>query len=148
MESQSLPADEEVTAFTDRLRLTLRPILRGLLSDRVVPLGQLGVLQHLSVNATATAKELAASEHVSPQSMTVLIRELRNKGLIEATPDSTDGRRTRLSITVAGTEWLRAERTRTSGWLHQAVAERLSQRDMDTIEAALPALEKLGKATN
>ncbi|WP_182047555.1 MarR family winged helix-turn-helix transcriptional regulator [Curtobacterium sp. ME26] len=139
------PEIADTAAFTDALRLTLRPLLRGLLADRVIPLGQLGVLQQLSVHDSTTAKELAVAERVSPQSMTVLVRELREKGLVAATPDNSDGRKVRLSITVAGKNQLDSERTRSSGWLNKAVAAQLSAAEIETIKAALPALKKLGK---
>jgi DNA-binding MarR family transcriptional regulator len=86
--------------------------------------------------------DLAQAELVSAPSITRLVAELEAKSLVSRTPDPADGRAWLIQVTDAGLEAVReARRVR-----QQIVAELLdplSADEVTSIEAALPALERM-----
>ncbi len=86
--------------------------------------------------------DLAQAELVSAPSITRLVAELEGKALVSRTPDPADGRASLIQVTNAGLEAVQvARRVR-----QQMVAELLGPLSADevaSIEAALPALERL-----
>ena len=86
--------------------------------------------------------DLAQAELVSAPSITRLVAELEAKSLVSRTPDPADGRASLIQVTDAGLEAVReARRVR-----QQIVAELLdplSADEVTSIEAALPALERM-----
>jgi len=86
--------------------------------------------------------DLAQAELVSAPSITRLVAELEGKALVSRTPDPADGRASLIQVTDAGLEAVQvARRVR-----QQMVAELLGPLSADevaSIEAALPALERL-----
>ena len=86
--------------------------------------------------------ELAQLEGVSAPGATRIVAELETRGLVGRTVDPDDGRAFRIQVTAAGADAiLRARAARA-----KVVAELLSglsPAELDAIEAALPALEKV-----
>jgi len=85
---------------------------------------------------------LAAYEGVTQPAMTQLVDRLQGMGLLERTPDPSDGRVVRVRITGAG----RALLARRRAVRAERVAEllvRLSPGDQALLTAALPAMEAL-----
>ena len=86
--------------------------------------------------------DLAQAELVSAPSITRLVAELEGNSLVSRTPDPADGRASLIQVTDAGLEAVQvARRVR-----QQMVAELLGPLSADevaSIEAALPALERL-----
>ena len=86
--------------------------------------------------------DLAQAELVSAPSITRLVAELEGKALVSRTPDPADGRASLIQVTDAGLEAVQvARRVR-----QQMVADLLGPLSADevaSIEAALPALERL-----
>jgi DNA-binding MarR family transcriptional regulator len=86
--------------------------------------------------------ELAQLEGVSAPGATRIVAELETRGLVGRTVDPDDGRAFRIQVTAAGANAiLRARAARA-----KVVAELLSglsPAELDAIEAALPALEKV-----
>ena len=86
--------------------------------------------------------DLAQAELVSAPSITRLVAELEGKALVSRTPDPADGRASLIQVTDAGLEAVQVAR-----WVRQQmVAELLGPLSADevaSIEAALPALERL-----
>lgn len=115
-------------------------------SERSISLGKMGVLSRLSNDGAATASALSAALHISPQAITIVVRELEALGLVARTPDAADRRRIWVDITDAGRARLTFERGAGSGWLDEAVTEKLSADERATLAAALPVLRKLSTA--
>jgi len=69
------------------------------------------------------------------------VAHLRRDGLVEASPDASDGRSQRLTATPAGMDALRAERRR----LVDAVATRLTAWDDDDLGALTRLLDRLAE---
>lgn len=90
----------------------------------------------------ATATELAECERVTAPSVSRSLNRLEALGLIERTPDETDGRVTRICLTDAG----RSERENILRSREEWLIDRLSSLSADDLRKllkALPALERL-----
>lgn len=89
-----------------------------------------------------TLGELAAVEQVSPPTTTRLVTKLEEMGLVVRTADPSDGRVSRVDVTVEGHRQLAESRERRDTWLRARLAE-LSSDDVDALVAAVGALERL-----
>ncbi len=86
--------------------------------------------------------ELAQVELVSAPSITRVVAELEAKALVSRTPDPADGRAALIQVTDAGLEAVRVAR-RVRQQIVADLLEPLSPDEVATIEAALPALERM-----
>jgi DNA-binding MarR family transcriptional regulator len=85
--------------------------------------------------------ELAAIEQVSAPSVTRTVAELETRGLVVRSVDPDDGRAIRLEATSAGLDAiLRARAARAA--VVSEMLDGLERDEIDSIEAALPALER------
>jgi DNA-binding MarR family transcriptional regulator len=125
------------------LRLVVGQLIRRLRVEHTFPQSQIQVLSRLDRLGPATASTLAAESHVRPQSMGETIAELHRAGLVDRSPDPTDGRRILVAITDRGQEELNEDRRRREGWLAEAIAGELSDDERKTLAAALPLLRRL-----
>lgn len=97
----------------------------------------LGLLATLHREGPMPGVALAEAEGLQPQSLTRLLGALVANGMIERTPDSADRRNLIISITLEGRRALRAAMQARRRWLNDALADRLSDAERDTlIEAA------------
>jgi DNA-binding MarR family transcriptional regulator len=129
--------------LANELRHAMRPIFRRQLAEGGMSLGKRGVLQHLYRSEPRTAAELATAEQVKPQSMTAMLHELEELGLVERSSDVADGRKVWLRLSTAGRTWVLDQRTSQDGWLVNAVGDLLTDDDRIILETALPVLRKL-----
>jgi DNA-binding MarR family transcriptional regulator len=106
--------------------------------------GQVTLLVQIKVSPGITASELAERERVSAPGMSGHITRLESAGLIERTR-ATDRRRIGLTLTEAGEQVLADVKRRRTAWLAERL-ENLTPDERESIEAALPALEKLLEA--
>ena len=106
--------------------------------------GQVTLLVQIKRNPGITASELAERERISAPGMSGHISRLETATLIERTR-ATDRRRIGLTLTPAGEQVLEDVRRKRTAWLSEHL-KGLSPEERDTIEAALPALEKLLEA--
>jgi len=106
--------------------------------------GQVTLLVQIKRNPGITASELAERERISAPGMSGHISRLETATLIERTR-ATDRRRIGLTLTPAGEQVLADVRRKRTAWLAEHL-KGLSPEERDTIEAALPALEKLLEA--
>lgn len=86
--------------------------------------------------------DLAQAELVSAPSITRLVAELEGKLLVSRTPDPADGRASLIQVTDAGLEAVQVAR-RVRQQMVAELLEPLSADEVASIEAALPALERL-----
>jgi DNA-binding MarR family transcriptional regulator len=106
--------------------------------------GQVTLLVQIKMSPGITASELAERERVSAPGMSGHIARLESAGLIERTR-AADRRRIGLTLTEAGEQVLADVKRRRTAWL-AARLENLTAGERESIEAALPALEKLLEA--
>jgi DNA-binding MarR family transcriptional regulator len=74
--------------------------------------------------------------------MSQTLGELETLGLIERSPDETDGRRTKIALTAAGRQTVYEERARRDGWLAKEIAT-FTPEERKILEQAVPLLERL-----
>ena len=101
------------------------------------------VLLHLNRHGESTVSELAALEGVRTQSMGATVNALKKAGYVVGHPDLEDGRKTRLSMTDAFRQKIKAKRLVREEWLQQRIVERLTEQEIHALHQALPALNKL-----
>src|SRR5215510_13934842 len=78
---------------------------------------QLSALARIVREGPVTASALAVAEHVRPQSIGEIVGALKLGGLVAATPDPNDGRKTLLSATAAGRKLVRSVTELREAWL-------------------------------
>ncbi|MDQ1570370.1 MAG: hypothetical protein QOF79_1044 [Actinomycetota bacterium] len=109
-----------------------------------------GGLSHGLLSALATVAktgphrlaELGQIEQVSAPGMTRIIAELEARDLVARRPDPDDGRAVLIEVTQAGMDAVFRARAARADVVAGLLAE-LDAAELATIEAALPALEKL-----
>jgi DNA-binding MarR family transcriptional regulator len=143
--------NESVARGSGTLANRLRPVLLRLARELRreihtlgVTSGQVTLLVQIKRNPGITASELAERERISAPGMSGHISRLEAATLIERTR-ATDRRRIGLTLTPAGEQVLEDVRRKRTAWLSEHLTG-LSPEERDTIEAALPALEKLLEA--
>jgi DNA-binding MarR family transcriptional regulator len=100
-------------------------------------------LSRLDRGGPATSAALAKLEQISPQSMGATLGGLETRGLIERTPDDSDGRRVVLSVTDAGREVLRDRRSARAEQLAQVLDQHFSTAERAKLAAIAPLLDRL-----
>jgi len=141
----------QVTNDSGTLANRLRPVLLRLARELRreihavgVTGGQVSLLIQIKKRPGITASELAEAERISAPGMSGHIARLEAGKLIERTR-AQDRRRIGLTITPAGDKVLTAVRKRRTAWLASHLKD-LSADELATIEAAVPALERLLEA--
>jgi DNA-binding MarR family transcriptional regulator len=89
-----------------------------------------------------TATAVAEQERVSAPAMSNHVARLEQAGLIARSREGLDRRRVGLSLTAEGEKVLRSVRQRRTAWL-AARLDKLTDKERQAVELALPALEKL-----
>ena len=138
-----------MTELADRLlgvvqgiRRVVRRRVRADVPGFPLPGAQVEVLRVVAdqpgIGVAAAAREL----HLAANSVSTLVNQLVEAGLLRREPDPADRRATRLEITGAARERMATWRRARTGLVADALAG-LSEEDTAAIEQALPALEKL-----
>lgn len=135
----------DARALTDtvtRLRRVLRSSIRTDYPWEALPMAQVEVLQLLQEIAPARVGDLASRLRLSPSTVSGLVGQLMNAGLVERGTDPVDRRVAVVELTEAGStqlaEWTRAHERRMA-----AALEKLGVVERYAISAALPALGQL-----
>jgi DNA-binding MarR family transcriptional regulator len=106
--------------------------------------GQVSLLIQIKTSPGITASELAERERISAPGMSGHIARLEAANLIERTR-ATDRRRIGLTVTAEGDRVLANVKKRRTAWLAERL-KGLTDDERESIEAALPALERLLEA--
>ena len=122
------------------MRLARR--LRSERGDHGLTLTQLACLATLHRHGAMTPSDLAAHEKVQPPSMTRTVNGLAEHGLVQRTPDPTDGRQVMVSLTDAGADLLARDRAQREEWLTQRLDE-LTPDERATMKKAATILDRL-----
>jgi DNA-binding MarR family transcriptional regulator len=127
----------------------LRPTLLHLnrrLRRELAPLGitggQAALLWAIRSNPGIGLQELADLEGVSAPAMSAHVDRLEAAGLVARRRSERDRRRVELEVIDAGHRVLRSARRRRTAWLAERLRG-LEPDELERIEAALPALERL-----
>jgi DNA-binding MarR family transcriptional regulator len=103
---------------------------------------QLSVLGALAKHEAMTIGELAAHEQVKPPSMTRIVSNMEEAGLVVRRPHPTDKRQVVVELTDAAHTLIAANRRRRDEWL-QTKLKKLTPEERDILRKAAPVLERL-----
>ena len=139
-------ANEKAENAATAIRRSVTRLARRLRLERVphgVSASKLIVLGHLLRNGVTTAKELAALEHVQPQSLTRILVELERARLIHREQAETDRRQVHITITQNGRDLLVRDAERQDEWLGRVMAAVLTDAERDVLSIAGRLLTRL-----
>ena len=103
---------------------------------------QLSVLGALGKHEAMTIGELAAHEQVKPPSMTRIVSNMEEAGLVVRRPHPSDKRQVVVELTGAAHTLIAANRRRRDEWL-QTKLKKLTPEERDILRKAAPVLERL-----
>jgi DNA-binding MarR family transcriptional regulator len=106
---------------------------------------QVELLRLLRREPGLSVREAAGRLRVAPNTVSTLVRQLGDAGLVGRERDGDDGRVARLVLTEEARQWLTAWRDERAGVLLGALG-RLDARDRRALEAALAPLHRLTEA--
>ena len=140
--TQGFPADALRRAVAK-----LQRQLRRLRADHGVSASKLIILGRLNrAEAPLTAVDLARLERLQPQSLTRIIAELEELGLVSRRQSDVDRRQILINITQAGRDLLRADAREQTAWIAAAVEARLSGTEQGLLALAVSLLDRIGEA--
>ena len=134
-----VPDDPRIAAAFDRFGEALR---------RLTPRDELSLtaastLRRLERSGPHRLSDLFGPEGITQPAMTQLVTRLEREGLAARGSDPADGRVVVVSITDAGRAAITRRRERRAAALAE-VLRRLAPEDRAALDAAVPALERLG----
>jgi DNA-binding MarR family transcriptional regulator len=106
---------------------------------------EMAALSRLDREGPATASDLARAEQITPQGMGATLNGLARRGLVDRTPDPSDGRRTFISLTEAGRQVVHDKRSARTQQLAQVLSDRFTSQERDILAAAAPLIARLGE---
>jgi len=144
--SAGAPSSPAAFEFTPRLRLAIARLTRMLrqYSDPEATLSQslVSALATVARVGPVTLGRLAELERVQPPSMTRIAAKLEDHGMLARELDPRDRRVSLVRTTREGEKFLSQVRTRKNEFLGARLAQ-LSPEELQAIESALPAIERL-----
>ncbi len=117
--------------------------IKQLYEEGEVTFSETSVLSRLSREGPTTPGALAAAEHVRPQAIVTTLNGLERRGLIERSPDPSDGRRVVVTMTELGKQVLTDKGWTVTQAFATALETRFSPAEQSLLRAALPLLDRL-----
>lgn len=124
--------------------LRVTRVIRNQRADMSVTLTQLSAMGTLFKSGPMSAGELASCERVQPPSMTKVLANLEERGLVRRDAHPTDRRQAIIAITDSGIELLDSERRSRDAWLSQRLAE-LTPEERTLLRNVVPVFDKLAE---
>jgi DNA-binding MarR family transcriptional regulator len=144
-ESEKLGDDARIAA--NKLRRSIMRMarrMRVLRADHGISGSKLSILGRLyRAGRPMTATDLARLERLQPQSLTRIISDLDEKGLIRRRPDDVDRRQLLIEITQGGTKLLVMDAYQQNTWLVHAMETKLSRAERGILCLAADLLDGL-----
>jgi DNA-binding MarR family transcriptional regulator len=134
----------ELAALLRPSLLRLTRLVRNQRVDTSVTLTQLSAMATLSKHGAMSAGELATCEKVQPPSMTKVLANLEERGLVRRDVHPSDKRQAIIAITDAGVELLDSERRSRDQWLTKRLSA-LTADERALLQRVLPILDKLAE---
>jgi DNA-binding MarR family transcriptional regulator len=119
-------------------------MIRNQRVDMSVTLTQLSAMATLWKKGPMSAGELASQERVQPPSMTKVLANLEERGLVRRDAHPNDRRQAIIAITPAGEELLESERRSRDAWLSQRLGT-LTAEERALVLKVVPILDKLAE---
>ena len=127
-----------------RLKARLREESQAKISG--LSLSQLSILQRLRCIGSTTASELAMAEHVSQQAIAQIVSHLKSAGFLDTKPDTSDGRKTLISLTDTARDLHASMVASRNAWLFRAIDLTFDPDERAALETAIDLLERLADA--
>jgi DNA-binding MarR family transcriptional regulator len=131
----------EVKVVFGRLRRRIRALA---LIDDLSP-SQAAVLTRLNREGPSSTSALASAEAVSHQAIGAILAALETRGVIQRSPDPTDGRRQLISLTDAGVAQAENHIGAREEWLTRALQDGLNEDERRTVRHAMALLNRLAE---
>ena len=132
----------QFTGVVTRLRRILRSSVRGDVPWESLPMAQVELLQRLSEEPDLRVSDLAVRHRLAPNTVSTLVAQLVDDGLVERHADPQDRRAVTVSITPVGRarlqDWMLAHEQRVA-----AALARLSADDRRRVVGSLGPLSRL-----
>jgi len=145
--TEASKADGETLKTAHRLRRSITRLARRLRAQRSehgVSGSKLSVLGCLFRGGKPmTATDLARLERLQPQSLTRIVAELEEQGLIKRQQDDADRRQLLIELTEAGRNLLILDANRQSEWFAQRMAAKFTRAEVEIVCVATGLLEAL-----
>ena len=141
MPPTNLPRVPDSAAHLRQSVVTLARALRQETHGHFTPT-QLSVFGSIYRHGPITLSALAARERLSAPTITKVVSVLEQQGIIDRISDPDDRRVCRVAVNAAGRRWADAHRAQRDAWLADQMA-RLTAKELATVTAAIPVLEKL-----
>ncbi|GAA4475703.1 MarR family transcriptional regulator [Rhodococcus olei] len=140
-------ADGDAWALTEaitQLRRSLRSSVREDFAWEALPMAQVEFLQRLAREPGMRIVELARKHRMATNTVSTLVHQMVQAGLVVREPDPQDRRAVQVRLTAAGEArldaWVRANERRIS-----AALAGLDESERAAIDAAVPALRALAE---
>jgi DNA-binding MarR family transcriptional regulator len=134
----------ELAALLRPPLLRLTRLIRNQRVDMSVTLTQISAMATLAKRGSMSAGELASCEKVQPPSMTKVLANLEERGLVRRDQHPSDKRQAIISVTDAGRDLLESERRSRDAWLSRRLTE-LSPEERAKLHDVIPILDKLAE---
>lgn len=144
MTSATRTTTAELASLLRPALLRITRLVRNQRVDMSVTLTQLSAMGTLYKRGSMSAGELAACERVQPPSMTKVLANLEERGLVAREVHPTDRRQAIIAITPAGVDLLDSERRSRDAWLTQQL-DNLSADERALLQRVIPLLDKLAE---
>jgi DNA-binding MarR family transcriptional regulator len=133
-----------IASATRRSITRMARCLRQLRSPHEVSGSKLSLLGRLFRAARPmTATDLAHIEHLQPQSLTRIIADLEEGGLIHRREDEKDRRQLLIEITPKGCDLLIQDAQRQNAWLVQMMTTQLTRAEREILRISSELLDQL-----
>jgi DNA-binding MarR family transcriptional regulator len=142
------------TAATDPLAVRLAVTIKRLRArfreaawaDVQLPIAHLAVIKRLRDDGPTTASALAAAEHVTHQAIAQTLVALKRTRLVRSEADPGDGRKSVISVTLAGNRLFESAIASRDAWLARAIESVVSPRERVALGKSIELLERLADA--
>ena len=138
--------DAEVAEFrlaVGRVARRLRAIYSSVKEDGDISFTELGVLHRLHREGPASPGELAGHERVTAQAVSITLRSLLERGLVDRVREGTDKRRATVSITPLGVDALHLREQALLGRLGDVMEQHLTGPQKQRIPAVIDVLDSI-----
>lgn len=108
---------------------------------------QLNVLIDLEKEKISNVTALSQRQGITAQSIGATLNILKEKGLIDATADPKDKRRTLLTLTPKCQEEIKTFRSISERWLSQAIQQQLNTQEKQALQYGLSLLKRISETS-
>jgi DNA-binding MarR family transcriptional regulator len=137
-------AAQRLSVAITRLRARLRE--EAGVDGTGLSISQMSVLWNILQEGPVTAADLAAAQHVSPQSIAQNVAVLKAAGLIRTERDPGDGRKTLITASETSRRLVTSVRASKESYLARAIDALVSPQERADLERAIDLLERLAAA--